>query len=236
MSCSDTSSSSVPISETVRGNSSCPSELESLEITLPRPLPAKSGTTEPTSLESEQPTSGLDFAQAVPVEQMQMNIVGDLRKCTQCGRVLPVECFTLHRPGNSPESYRNRRCNPCRARRQSGSDLARRKKAMVEAAKSRPCADCGKQWPLIAMDFDHVRGVKKYTIGTAWRWAPEDALLEEIAKCDVVCACCHRVRHADDSNKGGKKGRPPKFLASSGLEVGGGITSRTSWGAVRVRV
>jgi hypothetical protein len=45
----------------------------------------------------------------------------------------------------------------------------------------------------VAMDFDHVRGVKKAMVSTmthnAWR-----TVLEEIAKCDLVCANCHRDR------------------------------------------
>ena len=69
---------------------------------------------------------------------------------------------------------------------------------VVRAAKDRPCTDCGVTFPPEIMDFDHVRGEKLINIGHASRsrhyltWA---ALAEEIAKCDVRCPNCHRMRH-----------------------------------------
>ncbi len=66
---------------------------------------------------------------------------------------------------------------------------------VIDEAKSRPCVECGIQFPLPAMQFDHVRGVKSFNLGSANSRANNlDALREEIAKCDVVCANCHAVR------------------------------------------
>lgn len=55
------------------------------------------------------------------------------------------------------------------------------------------CADCGGVFPPCAMDFDHVRGTKWRGVGEIVCRNPVK-VLEEIAKCDVVCANCHRVR------------------------------------------
>lgn len=66
-------------------------------------------------------------------------------------------------------------------------------KVMVIKLKQVPCADCGEVYPPYVMDFDHVRGEKKFTISQALDGETED-LLAEIAKCDVVCANCHRER------------------------------------------
>ena len=45
------------------------------------------------------------------------------------------------------------------------------------------------------MDFDHIRGKKLHNV--AWLVnVSERRLLEEIAKCDLVCANCHRIRTA----------------------------------------
>ena len=42
------------------------------------------------------------------------------------------------------------------------------------------------------MDFDHLRD-KKFNISNSMGM-PEAALLAEIAKCEVVCSNCHRIR------------------------------------------
>lgn len=68
-----------------------------------------------------------------------------------------------------------------------------RRIADIAAHKDRPCMDCGGVFPTECMDFDHVRGDKKFTISVQRR-RPWQEVLDEIAKCDVVCANCHRIR------------------------------------------
>jgi hypothetical protein len=53
------------------------------------------------------------------------------------------------------------------------------------------CADCGYKDHHAALDFDHVRGDKTINVCTAKSIAQAKA---EIAKCEVVCANCHRIR------------------------------------------
>jgi len=73
--------------------------------------------------------------------------------------------------------------------------MTARLRAIVIDSKNRPCADCGVRYPYYVMDFDHVRGGKRFNVseGAASQVTVEN-LLEEIAKCDVVCANCHRER------------------------------------------
>jgi hypothetical protein len=65
----------------------------------------------------------------------------------------------------------------------------------VNEVKRCPCADCGGHFPPFLMDFDHVRGTKNgilsrlSSVGMGWA-----RVLEEIAKCEVVCSNCHRLR------------------------------------------
>lgn len=73
-------------------------------------------------------------------------------------------------------------------RRPTTEDPAR---GWFRSLKSRPCSDCGRTFPPEVMDFDHVRGEK--VAGLARVRNPEQAL-DEAQKCDLVCACCHRVR------------------------------------------
>jgi hypothetical protein len=58
-----------------------------------------------------------------------------------------------------------------------------------------PCADCGRTFPVCAMEFDHRPGLQK--IGLVSQMAGRvtiRTLLEEVAKCDIVCTNCHRDR------------------------------------------
>lgn len=57
----------------------------------------------------------------------------------------------------------------------------------------RGCKVCGYRAYAEALDFDHVRGTKKYDIASCGNIRREELLLE-IAKCDVLCSNCHRVR------------------------------------------
>lgn len=59
--------------------------------------------------------------------------------------------------------------------------------------KAVPCADCKRTFPPWAMDFDHVSGTKLRNVSQAARLGLKH-LMEEAAKCEVVCANCHRQR------------------------------------------
>ena len=55
-----------------------------------------------------------------------------------------------------------------------------------------PCADCGNLFPHYVMDFDHQRDkVKAVSLMMAFSF---EKLKAEIAKCEIVCANCHRIR------------------------------------------
>lgn len=85
---------------------------------------------------------------------------------------------------NNPQPYKDR----ARAR-------TKELRLLVEKAKDVACLDCGVKYPSFVMDFDHVRGEKVMNISAmVTRGFSVKKLLEEIDKCDVVCANCHRLR------------------------------------------
>lgn len=66
---------------------------------------------------------------------------------------------------------------------------------LLAKLKNRPCMDCGGTFPIVAMDFDHVRGDKVSTVSEMVNHGVSRALLlREIDKCELVCSNCHRVR------------------------------------------
>ena len=70
----------------------------------------------------------------------------------------------------------------------------RRRMEELAALKARPCADCGVQYPPYVMDFDHVRGEKLFNVSAKAGSMARERRDAEIAKCDLVCANCHRIR------------------------------------------
>jgi hypothetical protein len=74
--------------------------------------------------------------------------------------------------------------------------VARKKMGdLVRALKSQPCTDCGVSYPHYVMDFDHVRGEKKFNVSSVISsFKSKQRVLDEIAKCEVVCSNCHRTR------------------------------------------
>jgi hypothetical protein len=74
------------------------------------------------------------------------------------------------------------------------------KKKLSEIKEASGCVDCGIK-NYILLDFDHLSD-KKYNVSRmihdGFSWA---AIKKEIAKCEVVCANCHRIRTHDRLTK-----------------------------------
>jgi hypothetical protein len=75
-----------------------------------------------------------------------------------------------------------------------GRDTRKRKKDWLVAFKEKAgCKDCKKKLPHYMLEFDHCRGSKVFSMGMvahrSWH-----SIFEEMDKCDVVCANCHKSR------------------------------------------
>lgn len=90
------------------------------------------------------------------------------------------------------------------------SSRRRLAQAFIAAAKARPCVDCGGRFPSHVMDLDHLdRSIKKMNISmmVSHGFAVE-AIAAELAKCEVVCANCHRDRTYRRGLENGFSNRP----------------------------
>ncbi len=72
---------------------------------------------------------------------------------------------------------------------------------IVEYKESRPCTDCSGLFPAVCMDFDHLRD-KTYNVSVMRGDHSWETLMAEIAKCELVCSNCHRVRTRDRLSDG----------------------------------
>jgi hypothetical protein len=69
-----------------------------------------------------------------------------------------------------------------------------KRRKLVDDAKAGPCMDCGGVFPIVCMDLDHRDPSTKEFSLAAYGTRGYDAIKAEIAKCDRVCANCHRIR------------------------------------------
>lgn len=102
------------------------------------------------------------------------------------------------------DSQREKQRERCRKNRKKNNNYNAYKQTaratmrlkIAKIKESQPCMDCGFYYPSPVMEYDHRPGVKK--VGTiasmvvsqrSWK-----VIEDEIAKCDLVCANCHRYR------------------------------------------
>lgn len=57
------------------------------------------------------------------------------------------------------------------------------------------CNDCGKEYPLPCYDFHHVDPTQKEFDPCSGLTKKRDVFFTELAKCILLCANCHRMRH-----------------------------------------
>ena len=133
-------------------------------------------------------------------------------KCEHCGELFTPKtgrarfckrsCYWNSWRASKP-GYMNQKQSEYRARRynENGKWLdegpkAKELKAWITELKSAPCSDCGGVFPTCCMDFDHVDGNNKlHNVGSmVARHYSKELIAQEIEKCDLVCANCHRIR------------------------------------------
>ncbi len=134
-----------------------------------------------------------------------------MKHCNGCAKSVPIEDFYWK---FKSRGIRQSRCKRCAATYKHENYIANRTRIVTRLRVSNlaavtenrqriwdyliehPCVDCGERDPIV-LEFDHVRGEKSFTIGSASR-APISwtKIIAEIAKCDVRCANCHRRKTA----------------------------------------
>lgn len=128
-------------------------------------------------------------------------------RCNRCKQYLPEENFGKNKSNPTGKSSRCLTCSreygKLNAKRNherviANSALWRKKYRFqnrihyLEYLKAHPCVDCGITDTRV-LEFDHIRD-KKYDISTMFGKGTWSLMLKEIAKCEVVCCNCHRIR------------------------------------------
>ena len=81
-----------------------------------------------------------------------------------------------------------------KARNRANADAKRLRIADYKLEKG--CTDCGYNENAAALEFDHLPGFDKTKTVGSFCWSSWERIMEEIKKCEVVCANCHAIRSA----------------------------------------
>lgn len=84
-----------------------------------------------------------------------------------------------------------------RAIKKNNALRTRNQTYVLDYLKTHPCVDCGIDDPVV-LEFDHVRGEKVNAIAELISRRSIEVIQEEINKCEVRCANCHRRKTAKD--------------------------------------
>src|SRR5258708_25796977 len=137
-----------------------------------------------------------------------------MKICTKCevDYPAPIEDY-FHKKHDAADGFQYR-CKTCvaefhkqhyqertvyykkKARKHNAEYRKRNLQFMIDYLKEHPCVDCGETNPIL-LDFDHVNGNKIANVSRMISsGSPFEIIKEEILKCEVHCANCHRLKTA----------------------------------------
>lgn len=123
------------------------------------------------------------------------------KRCSTCRIWKSLSSFNRHTGAPDGHQFACRDCNRewHRANKERHNAMIHNRSARIRKANQaqllaylldHPCVDCGETDPVV-LEFDHLRdkrgNVSMMVRGSSWKH-----VLEEIAKCEVRCANCHR--------------------------------------------
>jgi len=134
-----------------------------------------------------------------------------MKICSVCKQLKPLTFFNRNNGRKDGVQATCRSCSSIRSKQYYAShttehkiNIRRRTKILQAVSKDyidsflqkHPCVDCGEADPIV-LEFDHIKGQKRATISYLIHGGYAiETLEEEIAKCVVRCANCHRRKTA----------------------------------------
>ena len=118
------------------------------------------------------------------------------RQCKKCGIVRSLDLFVKHKQCKNGYAHYCRSCDAA-----ATSQKRRDTKLKAVEYKGGACGRCGGVFPPAVYDFHHTNPKEKDADpGTlmSYNW---DTLKEELDKCILLCANCHRLTHAEEELK-----------------------------------
>lgn len=85
----------------------------------------------------------------------------------------------------------NKNLQISRSKKSTAKMEKRNKDYILNYLLNNPCVDCGEK-DILVLEFDHVKGKKSFNLSASYRIYSIDNIKQEIEKCQIRCANCHR--------------------------------------------
>ena len=140
------------------------------------------------------------------------------KHCSNCNQLLPISEFWKDKSNKDGYCYRCKACSKkAKGRRIKPSHLRKRQTVrgiapdgitvqqkldwIRDTKEDKPCACCGRSEHWSAMDYHHLdESSKEFSLSQIRQFKTAEITLEmikqEIEKCVLLCAICHRMLHA----------------------------------------
>lgn len=110
-----------------------------------------------------------------------------MRICPRCKQNKEITEFYKKRAKEGHSSY----CKPCST--SQATDRQREFKRKAVEYKGGKCSRCGYCKCINALEFHHrIPSEKSFAISLARKTSFNQTILDELDKCDILCANCHR--------------------------------------------
>jgi len=121
--------------------------------------------------------------------------VSESKECRSCNLTLPLTKFKRRgATGRQSHTYHSM-CNQCLYIRYTRPSADKKTEELRQYKLAKGCVDCGYNAHAEALEFDHLPDSGKlFNIGEKIGSYSMKKLMEEVAKCEVVCANCHAIR------------------------------------------
>lgn len=148
--------------------------------------------------------------------------------CSKCEKELELDKFSFKQKA---KGTRRADCKDCFSKltkkhysnnKSSYLEYGRRRREKAKEficnyLSDKKCIDCDNS-DIRVLEFDHIKTNKFSNIADMVRQAYSDnKILEEIKKCEIVCANCHRIRTSERSNN--YKNKFYKEVWSNGISM-----------------
>lgn len=149
------------------------------------------------------------------IEQAELRVDFQLAKiCSVCKRTLPLEefaknrarrdglqsqCKECHRKMNQKSYKSTKAISNLLKYEKREAKVAKIKAYLLDYKLEHPCIDCG--FAVVeTLDFDHREGVTKlFNVSNGAFSKTLQSVENEVAKCDVRCSNCHRIKTYSDA-------------------------------------